>query len=160
MDQEELDRSIGFLAHDVSRLLRRNFDRRAKTLGLTRSQWRVLLHLQRTEGINQAGLADILEVEPITLTRLLDKLNESGWVERRADPNDRRAWRLYLTPKTAPVLERMRELAADMREEALAGLSATECERLIDQLLRVKANLCGREDAVREPEEASEEAAE
>ncbi|MDP6515691.1 MAG: MarR family transcriptional regulator [Alphaproteobacteria bacterium] len=156
MDQKELDRSIGFLAHDVSRLLRRNFDRRAKTLGLTRSQWRVLLHLQRTEGINQAGLADILEVEPITLTRLLDRLNEAGWVERRADPNDRRAWRLYLTPKTAPVLERMRELATDMGDEALAGLSPPERDRLIDQLLLVKANLCGREAEVKAPGEAAE----
>ena len=90
---DELKRSFGFLLHDVSRLLRTSFDRHARTIGLTRAQWRVLAHLSRNEGIKQVGLADILEIQPITLARLLDRLGADGWVERRPDPSDRRVKR-------------------------------------------------------------------
>lgn len=138
---EELRRSFGFLMHDVSRLLRASFDRHAKTIGLTRAQWRVLAHLSRNEGIKQAGLADILEIKPITLARLLDRLSAHGWVERRSDPKDKRARRLFLTEKAHPMLVELRSVALLVREEALSGLDDKEQERLIGQLRKVKDNL-------------------
>jgi len=138
---EELKRSFGFLMHDVSRLMRKSFDRRASAIGLTRSQWRVLAHLSRNEGVKQAGLAEILEIKPITLARLLDRLGANGWVERRSDPNDKRARRLFLTDKARPILVELREVALSVREEALSGFDAAEQDRLIDQLRAVKENL-------------------
>jgi len=141
MPTKTLDRHLGFLLHDVARLLRKRFDQRARALGLTRAQWSVLAHLARQEGINQSALADVLDIEPITLVRLLDRLEAAGWVERRPDPNDRRARLLYLTEKAHPVLERLWALGAETREEAMAGLSTEARERLIDTLLAIKANL-------------------
>src|SRR6516225_6354670 len=99
------ERSFGFLIHDIARLLRKRFDQRARALGLSR------------EGTNQSGLAEILEIENITLGRLIDRLEEAGWVERRPDPNDRRARLLFMTDKVAPVMERMRALAEETRNE-------------------------------------------
>ena len=96
MFDEDPDKNVGFLLHDVSRLLRKRFDRRARALGLTRAQWRVLAHLAPRQGINQSALADILEVENITLGRHIDRLEDTDWVERQSDPDDRRAWCLFL----------------------------------------------------------------
>lgn len=141
----ELDRHLGFLLHDVARLLRKRFDRRARAIGLSRAQWSVLAHLSRCEGIHQGGLAEILEVEPISLARMIDRLENAGLVERRPDPSDRRMKRLYLRPPAEPLLERMRALGAETREEALAGLPAAERERLVEALLRMKGNLLGFE---------------
>ncbi len=138
------DRSFGFLIHDIARLLRKKFDQRARALGLSRSQWQVLVHLSRHEGINQSGLAEILEVESITLGRLIDRMEEAGWVERRPDRKDRRARLLYTTEKVAPVMERMRELAEATRNEALEGLAAGDRERLIDMLTQVRTTLSER----------------
>ena len=138
------ERSFGFLLHDIARLLRKRFDQRARALGLSRSQWQVLAHLSRHEGLNQSGLADILEVENITLGRQIDRMQEAGWVERRADPGDRRARLLFTTEKVAPVMERMRALAAETRNEALAGLPDAEREALIESLIHVRANLSER----------------
>jgi DNA-binding MarR family transcriptional regulator len=135
------DRNLGFLLHDAARLLRKRFDQRARSLGLTRAQWSVLAHLSRQEGINQATLADILEIEPITLVRLLDRLEAAGWLERRPDPRDRRARLLFLTEAAHPMLDRMRALGAETREEAVAGLSEEDRERLIDTLVVIKKNL-------------------
>ncbi len=143
---EELKRSFGFLMHDVSRLMRKSFDRRASAIGLTRSQWRVLAHLSRNEGVKQAGLAEILEIKPITLARLLDRLGANGWVERRPDPNDKRARRLFLTDKARPILVELREVALSVREEALSGFDAVEQDRLIDQLRAVKENLLSADE--------------
>ena len=143
---EELKRSFGFLMHDVSRLMRKSFDRRASAIGLTRSQWRVLAHLSRNEGVKQAGLAEILEIKPITLARLLDRLGANGWVERRSDPNDKRARRLFLTAKARPILVELREVALSVREEALSGFDAAEQDRLIDQLRAVKENLLAADE--------------
>ena len=140
-DDPYLTRSLGFLLGDVSRLLRKRFDMRARELGLTRAQWRVLARLRRREGINQRDLAEILEIENITLTRHIDRLEDKGLVERRRDPSDRRAWNLYLNAKVQPVLDRMRELSAMTRIEALNGISEADSERLIDQLLHIKANM-------------------
>jgi DNA-binding MarR family transcriptional regulator len=137
----DLDRTLGFVLHDVARLLRKRFEQRARGLGLTRSQWSVLAHLVRHEGINQAALAEILEVEPITLARLIDRLEAAEWVERRSDPRDRRARRLFLTEKAQPVLAEMWVLGRETREEAMAGLSPESRDHLIEMLLRIKTNL-------------------
>jgi MarR family transcriptional regulator, transcriptional regulator for hemolysin len=151
------ERSFGFLLYDAARLLRRDFDRRARSLGLTRAQWSVLAHLMRNEGSNQAMVADTLELEPITLVRLLDRLEAAGWVERRPDPNDRRARQLFLTPKARPVLEQLMALAAETRALALAGFSEPEREILIEALIKVRANLTCRDLA---GEKAASDAAE
>ncbi len=140
-DDPYLTRSLGFLLGDVSRLVRKRFDMRARELGLTRAQWRVLARLRRREGINQRDLAEILEIENITLTRHIDRLEDKGLVERRRDPADRRAWNLYLNAKVQPVLDRMRELSVMTRIEALSGISEADSERLIDQLLHIKGNM-------------------
>src|ERR1700722_9689780 len=105
MTNSELDTSFGFLLHDIARLMRKRFDQRARSLGLTRAQWQVLAHLARHEGINQAGLAEILEIEAITVGRLVDRMEEAGWVERRAHPSDRRARLLYMTAKARAVFD-------------------------------------------------------
>jgi MarR family transcriptional regulator, transcriptional regulator for hemolysin len=148
------ERSFGFLLHDIARLMRKRFDQRARALGLSRSQWQVLAHLSRHEGINQSGLAEILEIENITLGRLIDRMEEAGWVERRPDRRDRRARLLYMTEKVAPMMERMHALAEETRAEALAGLPASEREALMDQLARVRANLSERAPGPREAEAA------
>lgn len=137
--------SFGFLLHDIARLLRKRYDQRARTLGLSRAQWQVLAHLHRHEGIHQQGLAEVLEIEGVTLGRLVQRLEGAGWVERRADPSDRRARRLYTTPKVTPVLERMWALGETTREEALAGLGDGERQLLMETLLKVRGNISGRE---------------
>jgi DNA-binding MarR family transcriptional regulator len=140
------ERTLGFVLHDVARVLRKRFEQRARAaqLELTRAQWSVLAHLARQEGINQAALAQILEIEPITLVRLLDRLQAAGLVERRSDLSDRRARVLYLTPAARPLLEQIWTLAAVVREEAMAGLSDAEREQLLGMLLKIKGNLTER----------------
>ena len=133
--------NVGFLLHDVSRLMRASFDQRAQKLGLTRAQWRVLVHLAPRQGINQSALADILELDAVTMGRHVDRLERDGWLERRADPGDRRAWRLYLTEASRPTLDRMDEIATEMQAAALAGVSPADRERLTAMLGRIKANL-------------------
>ena len=141
------DPVFGFLVHDISRMLRKRFDRRARDIGLTKSQWIVLAHLARHEGIHQGGLAEVLELEPATLARHLDRLEDTGWIERRPDPSDRRAWRLHLTGKATPGLEKMGDLVEIVTREALAGLGREERERLQAQLLTIRANLADRPEA-------------
>ena len=138
------DSNLGFLIYEVLRLMRRNISRRMR---LTQAQWRALAFLGRNEGINQAGLADILEIRPITMARLIDRLEADGWVERRRDPADRRAVRLYLTLKAGPLLEEMYVLANQTREQALAGLSTADRNQLIDILSTMKTNLLLAEQA-------------
>ena len=149
------ERSFGFLLHDIARMMRKRFDQRARALGLSRAQWQALAHLARHEGINQSGLAEILEVENITLGRLIDRMEEAGWVERRADPLDRRVRRLYVTAKVAPVMSRMRELAQATIDEALEGLGPGEREGLVETLLQVRANLSDRSARMAAPEDAA-----
>lgn len=139
---------IGFLVHDVARLMRRNFNRRAQHLGLTQAQWRALVFLARNEGCNQVALAEILEVQPITLARLLDRLQSAGFVERRPDPEDRRAFRLYLTEKAQPVMAKIWEYGAQTREDAMAGLPRETREAVAKGLEAIRANLLGDEAAV------------
>lgn len=144
MQKEELDRTFGFLVHDIGRLLRREFERRVRDMDFTRAQWRVLAHLRRAEGINQSQLADRMDVEPITLVRLLDKLEGAGYVERRADPQDRRAYLLFLTDKARPLIERLEVISVDLREEILGDFSPAERDLLIDMLMRVKSKLTNK----------------
>src|SRR3984893_19410818 len=139
-----LEQGFGFLLHDIARLLSKRFDQRAATLGLSRAQWQVLAHLHRHEGINQSGLADVLEIQGVTLGRLVDGLEAAGWVERRADLSDRRARRLYTTAKVAPMLERLWALGETNREEALTGLGDEDRQQLVDALLKIRANLSER----------------
>lgn len=138
---ETPERTLGFLLHDVARLLRKRFEQNARDLGLTRAQWQVLAHLARNEGIHQGGLADILELEPISLGRILDRLQSAGLAERRPHPKDRRVWLLFLRPKAHPVLERMRAIGAETRAEALAGVPESERELLLRILTTMKENL-------------------
>ena len=120
----DLDRSFGFLVHDVARLFGRRFNQRALLfLGLTRAQCKVLGYLARNEGINQAGLADLLEIKPMTLVRQIDRMEEDGWIERQPQPGDRRARRLVLTDKARPILARILDLSNEIRAESFAGLS-------------------------------------
>jgi DNA-binding MarR family transcriptional regulator len=136
-------RNIGLLLHDVARLFRRRFDEvaRNRQLGFTRAQASVLIHLSRNQGINQVSLAQLMELEPITLVRLLDRLQAAGLVERRADPTDRRARNLFLTDAAPAMLARIEILATEIREDAMAGLDGEDAERLIFILHAMKLNL-------------------
>ncbi|HVC52053.1 MAG TPA: MarR family transcriptional regulator [Stellaceae bacterium] len=140
----DLERSFGFLVNDVARLFGRRFDVNGRWLGLTRAQCRTLGYLARNEGINQAGLADLLEIRPMTLVRQVDRMEEAGWIERRPDPADRRARRLFLTEKARPVLDRIWEVATETRDQAFILLSPDEADRLIALLRRVHDTLAER----------------
>jgi DNA-binding MarR family transcriptional regulator len=142
-----LTRSLGFLLADVSRLVRRRFDSRASGLGLTRAQWRVLAQLRRREGINQVALAEMLEIEPMTLGRHIDRLVEKGFVERRPDPADRRAWKLHLKAEVQPILDRMRKMSQATSAEAVQGLEQAEVDKLVDLLIHIKGNMLALEPA-------------
>jgi DNA-binding MarR family transcriptional regulator len=139
--REDPDSSIGFLISDVSRLLRRVYDRRVEPLGLTRAQWRVLVHIYRREGISQTALAQVLEIEKPTLGKLVDRLEEKGWVERQIEQSDQRARRLVITNQAYPLIDEMEELAAGVHTDALDGVASDEADRLHDTLMTVKANL-------------------
>ncbi|MCC2978593.1 MarR family transcriptional regulator [Sphingomonas sp. IC4-52] len=137
--------TFGFLLSDTARMLRKRFDERARQHGATRAQWKALSGISRNEGINQGNLADLLEVEPITLCRLIDRMEESGLVERRRDPNDRRAWQLFLTEKAGPVLEELHATADELMTQALLGISEPQIEMMTGLLNRIRNNLCSTE---------------
>jgi DNA-binding MarR family transcriptional regulator len=141
MLREDLSRNFGFLLNDVARLMRTAYDRRIRKLGLTRAQWWVLTHLYRSNGVTQTELAETLEIEKPTLGRLLDRLEAKGWVRREHDASDRRVWRVHLTEEVEPALRTMRKIAAELRRDALTGVSAAERERFVDTLLAIKENL-------------------
>lgn len=141
MFREDLSRNFGFLLNDVARLMRTAYDRRIRKLGLTRAQWWVLTHLYRSNGVTQTELAETMEIEKPTLGRLLDRLEAKGWVRREHDATDRRVWRVHLTDEVEPALRTMRTIAAELRRDALTGLSAGERERFVDTLLAIKENL-------------------
>lgn len=141
------DRTLGFLLADISRLLRRSMDRRLQSLELTQAQWRAIVHLSRNEGMTQTALAENLEIQPITLTRLIDRMESAGWVERRTHPLDRRAVQLFLTPKSQPILEEMHARAAEVLTEALRGLAPRAQRQLFAALEQIKHNLVAAEAA-------------
>lgn len=138
--------SFGAMLADTSRLLRKRFDQRLRFTGSTRAQWHAIFKLSKQEGMKQAELADALDVEPITLTRLLDRMEEGGWVERQADPSDRRARLLFLTDKARNALVPMRLVIDEIYEGAMAGLEPAEREQLMHLLTRVRTNLSKGDD--------------
>jgi MarR family transcriptional regulator, transcriptional regulator for hemolysin len=138
-----IEREIAFNISDVARLLRTYADQRAGEFGMTRAQWAVLSRVERSEGLKQCELADTLDLQPITLTRLIDRLCDSGLIERRSDPDDRRAKRLYLTPAARPVLDGLMRLGKDMMATVLAGIEPAAVEQLLADLLTLKTNLRG-----------------
>jgi DNA-binding MarR family transcriptional regulator len=148
MNRNDPQHSFGFLLSDVARLLKRNFNRRVRPLGLTESQWRALARLSRQQGINQATLADLLDIKPITLTQAIDRLEELELVERRADPTDRRAYRLFLSARAGPVVDELWRIAAETREEAMAGVPPAVHRQLIEGLAMIKSNLLAAEGAL------------
>jgi MarR family transcriptional regulator, transcriptional regulator for hemolysin len=133
--------TLGFLLHEVARLLRKRFEQNARGSGLTRSQWQVLAYLAQNEGINQSGLADLLEIEPITLGRIVDKLQTLALIERHPHPSDRRVWLLHLTPAARSKLTQLRRLGDVTRGEALTGVSEADRDRLLKTLQALKTNL-------------------
>ena len=135
------DHSLGFLVADIARLLRERFNDTAQALGLTLAQGRALLHLARNQGISQVALAQLLEVQPITLLRHVDRLEEAGLVRRQPNPSDRRAQQLYLTPAAEALLEEISRLGESLAEVAMDGLTAKDRERLFALLGRIKRNL-------------------
>ena len=132
-----------FLLHDVARLLRHEADKRASMHGMTRAQWVILFWLQRQPGLSQKELSEILEVEPITVARLIDRLEGRGMVERRPDPKDRRIWRLHLLPPAAPVLAELHTERADMHRMATAHIDPATERTMIEGLMRMKATILG-----------------
>jgi MarR family transcriptional regulator, transcriptional regulator for hemolysin len=141
MDNHNPDINFGFLVSDVARLLREKFNATAQTLGLTLAQARVLAHLSRNEGISQVALSAILEVQPITLLRQIDRLEKAGLLQRRAHPNDRRMQQLYLTPLSQPRLQKIFDVGSDVHVHVMAGLGAAERDQLITTLAKIRANL-------------------
>ena len=135
------NKSFGFVMQDVARLMRREMNRRMQSLGLTYPQCAVMGRIVAEPGMSQAKLSEILEMQPISIARLIDRMAAAGWVERRPDPNDRRAVRLYHTVKAEPILDKVWVLAAQMRAYAAKGLSEKEKEMLLDILNRMRANL-------------------
>jgi MarR family transcriptional regulator for hemolysin len=134
-------RELAFALHDVARMLRTYSDHRAREVHMTRAQWAVLSKLRRREGLKQRELADILDVAPITLARLIDKLTASGLVERREDATDRRANRLFLTADSAPTLKRLDDLGEAVVACALDGLDEAAITNLRAGLERIRSNL-------------------
>jgi DNA-binding MarR family transcriptional regulator len=133
--------TFGFLLSDTARVLRQRFDERARQHGATRAQWKALIGISRHEGINQGGLAEWLEVEPITLCRMVDRMEDAGLVERRRDPKDRRAWQLFLTDRAHPILEQLRATAEELTAQALNGIPESEVAGMSRLLDRIRGNL-------------------
>jgi MarR family transcriptional regulator, transcriptional regulator for hemolysin len=141
LTKADQNRDLAFTLSDVARLLRTCADQKVAQFGVTRAKWAVLARLERFEGLKQSELAEMLDLQPITLTRLLDGLCESGLIERRADAEDRRAKRLYLTPAARPLLKRLGKAGNELIEAAFDGLSDAETARLLSKLLAIKENL-------------------
>ncbi|HEY0878651.1 MAG TPA: MarR family transcriptional regulator [Zeimonas sp.] len=133
--------NLSFLLADVSRLLRRAIAQRLEGSELTFVQARVLVHLARAPGLRQVELASRLEVQPITLARVIDQLEQRGFVERRVDPDDRRAWRVFVTSRARDALASIRRIGATARDEALAGIAPARVEALLHALVQMRQNL-------------------
>ena len=142
-------KNLYLLLHDVARLLRRTIDQRAQAIGLTSAQWRILAVVARAETFNQqplsqAALADQMDMEPITLSRHIDRMQASGMIERRPNPTDRRAYHLFLTDEARPLVARFRELGTECITSALAGISEEEIDLVTDVLARMRSNIVGK----------------
>lgn len=139
--------NIGFLIGDISRLIRRTFDERAREIGVTRPQWRVLTWLKRHEGINQSALADKLELDAMTLCRMVDRLQDAKLVERRPDPADRRAWRLFMSAKGLALSDQLAPIGEQLLEDAFTNMPNQDRERLHVLLELLRSNLQSIDDA-------------
>ncbi|HET7924990.1 MAG TPA: MarR family transcriptional regulator [Rhodanobacteraceae bacterium] len=138
---QSADNTLFYMLHDVTRQIRKHFDRRATRLELTRAQWRALKVTSRQEGLSQSELAEHLDMEAIPVGRVIDRLEKTGFIERRADPADRRRWRLYLTPKAHAVVGEMEVIAGELRDDALRGIERNDLDTLMGVLNRIKENL-------------------
>jgi MarR family transcriptional regulator, transcriptional regulator for hemolysin len=138
MDQHQI---FGFLLHDVTRLYQRRFEQRSAQLSLTLPQCKTLSLLARNEGISQRQLADLADIDAMSIVRILDRMEADGWVERRADPQDRRARRLAVTAKARPLLDQILEMGTATRTEGLAGLDGQQRDQLVSMLERCQLNL-------------------
>ena len=143
--EENFENNIGFLLHDVTRLMKRLFDKRMSTLDLTRSQWWVLNFLYFNEGINQSDFAVLLDIEKAPLSRLLYRMEKKGWIERLNDKNDKRIKNLFLSNKIKPLIIDMRDMANLTRQQALSGLSEKEQIILRENLKKIKQTLSNQE---------------
>jgi MarR family transcriptional regulator for hemolysin len=141
MTKLPLEREIAFNIKDVARMLSTYADQRARQLGISQAQWSVLVRLDRQEGQKQTELAEMLDLQPISLTRLLDRLAQNGLIERRPDPHDRRANRLYLTPAARPLLEQLGHLGQNVMKEVLDGIDPAGLEQLLRNIVLMKDNL-------------------
>jgi DNA-binding MarR family transcriptional regulator len=139
------DISFGYLLSDVTLLFRKHFDRRAVKFGLTRAQWRATKMLYHREGLRQAELAEFLEMEPIAVGRVIDRLQAAGFVERRPDPKDRRAWRLYTTEQARVINDDMESIARELRRDATQGIDPDELRQALAVINRIKDNLLALE---------------
>jgi MarR family transcriptional regulator, transcriptional regulator for hemolysin len=135
-------RNFGFLLKDLSRRYVLRFEQRARVIALTLPQCKVLVKLENNEGVSQARLAELAEVEPMTMVRILDRMESDGLLERCADPDDRRARCLYLTSKAKPLLDEVWRVAESTRTELFEGLSSHECDAFMDVLERIHRNAC------------------
>ena len=142
----DFEHSLGFLIHDVARLFRVNFDREVREVGLTRAQWFVLGHVVRTQGQTQISLAAETDMEKAPLGKVLDRLEEGGWIERRPDPKDRRAKRVYKTARVDPLIPFMEAAAERVEQAVLAGFDNKEKGCLLDALIAMKKNLLNSHD--------------
>lgn len=140
-DANHAHQDFAFVLYDVARLLRTYADQKAGQFGMTRAQWAVMARLQRAEGLKQSELAELLDIQPISLTRLLDRLCANGLIERRADPEDRRANRLFLTPAAQPVLAQLGVLREDVMSTVLAGIPANNISLILKELAVARDNL-------------------
>lgn len=141
LDKKVFDRNIGFLVSDIARLMGVEYNRIMKPMGLTTPQFRMIMQLQRQDGVTQSSLANILAVGKVSTSGLIDRLEQSGWIERRADPNDRRSNLIYLTDKGHNIEPRMLDTGKTLTKKTLRNLDAKQRSTLIDLLVTVKANL-------------------
>ena len=140
MSDDSIDR-LGLLIHDAARLMRRRFEARASSYGLSSAQWRLLARAAKEPGVAQARLAELLEIEPISVSRLVDRMEEAGWIERRPDPTDRRVRQIFPTERSLAAFGAIKGVAGEVYEEALAGLSGEARKALIQGLTALVDNL-------------------
>ena len=136
---------LGFLIHDSARLLRKRFETRGSAYGLSAAQWRLLVRLVKEEGVAQARLAELLEIEPISVSRLLDRMEEGGWIERRQDASDRRVRTIFPTDKSRDAFAAIKGVAGEVYDLALAGLTTEEKQILVKGLNTIITNLADGE---------------